>query len=319
MTNKLQQTIKDELEKLPKENQKAISSVDWVKIAEEVGKKYLLTDTEINNLQVETLLILTGIEDFDSYARNIEREIGLSKEEAEKISQEVIEKIFDPISGKIPSEESHSLEQSTGAELDERFNVLSDEIKNIIAKSNYYTKLYAIAEKNKLNVPQMGTLEETVTGVMIGSIHPDDFEKMLIKNLGLPEGIVREIADEVNNQILKPIRAQMEKFYNKPKSGSYEIKPQINNKANAPAGIRIIHPSTETKKPEIDTMELKEGNPAIDQKMQPVLEQKLADSYKASTVKTDHSIENITKDKSASSSAPKAYPPKGDPYREIPE
>ncbi|MEK7471194.1 MAG: hypothetical protein AAB623_00915 [Patescibacteria group bacterium] len=97
MTDKLKQTIKDEVEKLPKENQEVINNFGWEKITEEVGKKFLLSDNEINDFQVETLIILVGLEDIDFYASNIENNVGTSKDEAKKITDEVIQKIFTPI------------------------------------------------------------------------------------------------------------------------------------------------------------------------------------------------------------------------------
>jgi restriction endonuclease len=97
MTEKLKQTIKEEVEKLPKEIQEGINSIDWVKIAEEVGKKYLLSDSEINDFQVETLLVLVGLEDGDSYARNIENNVVTAKDEAVGMADEAFEKIFTPI------------------------------------------------------------------------------------------------------------------------------------------------------------------------------------------------------------------------------
>jgi hypothetical protein len=98
MTDKLQQTIKEEVAKLPKDNQEVINNFGWEKITEEIGKKYLLSDNEINNFQVETLLILIGLEDLELYANNVENEVGTSKNEANKISEEVLKKIFTPIS-----------------------------------------------------------------------------------------------------------------------------------------------------------------------------------------------------------------------------
>ncbi len=97
MTEKLQQTIKEEIAKLPKEAQEAINSFDWIKVTNEVGVKFLLSENEINNFQVETLLILTGIERGESYPLNIENNVGTSKEEAEKMADEVFEKVFTPI------------------------------------------------------------------------------------------------------------------------------------------------------------------------------------------------------------------------------
>ena len=97
MTEKLQKTIREEIGKLPKENQELINKFGWEKIAEETGKKYSLNESEVNDLQVETLLILVGLEEPDSYVNNVENNIGTSKGEAEKIASEVFEKIFNPI------------------------------------------------------------------------------------------------------------------------------------------------------------------------------------------------------------------------------
>jgi len=101
MTEKLQQRIKEEIAKLPKEAQEAISAFDWVKQAEDIGKKYLLNEDDIHNFQLETLLILVGLEEPEAYPRNIENEVGTTKEGAENMADEVFEKIIIPITEKL--------------------------------------------------------------------------------------------------------------------------------------------------------------------------------------------------------------------------
>ncbi|MFA5792013.1 MAG: hypothetical protein WC884_03180 [Candidatus Paceibacterota bacterium] len=96
MTEKLKQIIKDEVVKLPKEMQEAIGAFDWVKVTEEIGKKYLF-ESEIIDFQVETLLVLIGLENPEMYAINIENNVGTSREEAKRIADESFEKIFTPI------------------------------------------------------------------------------------------------------------------------------------------------------------------------------------------------------------------------------
>jgi len=97
ITEKLKQIIQREVAKLPKENQEVINNFGWEQIAEEIGKKHLLSDEEASIFQAETLVVLVGLEDPDYYAQNIENEVGTSKEEARKISDDVFEKIFTPI------------------------------------------------------------------------------------------------------------------------------------------------------------------------------------------------------------------------------
>lgn len=97
MTEKLQQIILEELNKLPSETREAVNSLNWISVTEEVGKSHLLDDEEVESLQVEVLLGLIGIADADTFVANIEDNVGTSKEEAGKIADEVGEKIFYPI------------------------------------------------------------------------------------------------------------------------------------------------------------------------------------------------------------------------------
>jgi len=97
MTDKLKQIVNREVTKLPKEARDAINSLDWGKITEEIGKKYLLNESEINDLHAVTLTILTGLTDVELLSKSIENEVGTSKEEAGKIADEVEEEIFTPI------------------------------------------------------------------------------------------------------------------------------------------------------------------------------------------------------------------------------
>jgi len=101
MTDKSKKIIADEMSNLPKEAREAINAFGWEKIAEEIGKKYLLDESEITTLQLETASFLLGLVDEDSYPVNIEDEVGTSKAEAEKIASEAMEKIFKPIADEI--------------------------------------------------------------------------------------------------------------------------------------------------------------------------------------------------------------------------
>lgn len=130
MTEKLKATIKEEIAKLPNERQEAINAFDWANIAEQLGKKYSLTENQINNLQVETLLVLVSIENGDSFEQNIESEVGISKSEAKKIADEVFEKIFEPIQNRLEENIKKSL---TGK------NVTTEQNLNFILSGGDYT------------------------------------------------------------------------------------------------------------------------------------------------------------------------------------
>src|SRR3989338_9583910 len=110
ITEKSKNLIKEEMLTLPKEAQYAINTSNWEKISEEIGKKYLLDEGEIETLQLETASFLLGLVDEDSYPINIEEEVGTSKAEAEKIASEAMEKIFKPIADEIDKKIKENLE-----------------------------------------------------------------------------------------------------------------------------------------------------------------------------------------------------------------
>jgi|SRR3989344_5358198 len=97
MTDKLKQIIKEETGKLQKEMQEAINSLNWAKIAEDVGEKYFLDEAKTNDFQVETLLVLVGLTPPEFYPICIENQVGTTKAEAENMAKEANEKIFTPI------------------------------------------------------------------------------------------------------------------------------------------------------------------------------------------------------------------------------
>lgn len=97
MTEELTQIIKRELAKLPEEHRRAIESLSWESITAEVGKIHLLTNEEITALQTEVLIGLIGLTYPATFVTDIEDNVGTTKEEANKIANELGEKIFYPV------------------------------------------------------------------------------------------------------------------------------------------------------------------------------------------------------------------------------
>ena len=97
MTDELKQKIKEVMVNLPKDTQNVIDAFDWASIAEEIGIKYLKNDHKATLLQAEVGLSLAGLLDLDLFVENIENDIGINHDEAEKITNEVLQKIFTPI------------------------------------------------------------------------------------------------------------------------------------------------------------------------------------------------------------------------------
>ena len=101
MTEQLKQKMNEEIAKLAKEKQIAINSIDWGNKTAEIGRRFSLSETEINNLQLETGLVLIGLFDFDLFVSNIENEVGVTAEQAKNMADAILNDIFSPISDKI--------------------------------------------------------------------------------------------------------------------------------------------------------------------------------------------------------------------------
>ena len=156
MTDKLQQTIKEEIARLPQEGQDAINALDWVKIAEEIGKKYLLEEDEIEDFQLETLLILIGVEESEFYAINIENHVETTKDDSIKMANEAFEKIFAPI-GK-------ALEENIKKNLKNK-NLNAEQNLNFILSGGNYSAFMEQKESREKNDTNNEETEETVLPV----------------------------------------------------------------------------------------------------------------------------------------------------------
>ena len=101
MTEEFKQTIEEELKKLPKHRVEAMASVDWEKISEDIGSKYSFPPQDLNNLQAEIFLVLIGAENSDLFSLNVAYNVVKTKEVAEKIANEVMDRIFVPIAKEV--------------------------------------------------------------------------------------------------------------------------------------------------------------------------------------------------------------------------
>lgn len=100
MTEEIKQKIQEQIDLLPKDSQQAIASFDWIKESQNIAKTYNLFDEEVDDLIIEIGLLISGVSYPDEFTTNIEDEVGTTREDAEKISNEVLEKILKPIAKK---------------------------------------------------------------------------------------------------------------------------------------------------------------------------------------------------------------------------
>jgi len=88
--------IKGEMAKLPKANQQAINSFDWLKKCQQIGEQHNLSEEEITGLQSEVALVLMGLSDLRTLHRYIDDEIGGTG--WQEIEAFVVDNVLSPIS-----------------------------------------------------------------------------------------------------------------------------------------------------------------------------------------------------------------------------
>lgn len=174
-------------------------------------------------------------------------------------------------------------------EIQKKFDSLPEDLKWAIMGANVDDNIIEISQTQGLNVEQMGQLSLETHMVMFGFTHPDKFEESLKGSMKLGDEKTHIIANAVNEKILKEIRGKMMQMYEgTPKeSEKQEALPQNpeedNNVLNS-HGIEIIPEKLELTTSEKDVA-----------KIHTILEQKLSGSFKNTTVRTEHALENITK------------------------
>ena len=97
MNEKLRQTFEEQLTYLPSINQQALRSFDWATELVGIGKQYGLHVDQLDDLQIETMLVLVGITNPDDYPNELITRLAISPSEADKIIEQVNDRIFTPI------------------------------------------------------------------------------------------------------------------------------------------------------------------------------------------------------------------------------
>lgn len=95
----------------------------------------------------------------------------------------------------------NTLEQAS-----DRFARLPTDFQAAISHFDYDKRLGAIHKKFKLHIDQSFALEKVVADVIFGTIHSKDIGRLLKQGLHTTEEQAEEISQEINDQILLPIR-----------------------------------------------------------------------------------------------------------------
>lgn len=195
-----------------------------------------------------------------------------------------------------------------------KFEKLPEDLKWAIMSAKIDEKVLAIGQNFSLNIRQMGQLSLEVHAVMLGYMHPDDFENSILKSLNLGEEKTKLLANSVYEKIIKDVRERLIEYRGgvKPTKDIVEKKlPKEIFEKKEETQKEIITPEIkpEDKKEEISN-EITEDKKVINN----IISNKLQSNIKSVKTETDHSVLQNGETKS-----PEIPVKKIDPYREIPE
>lgn len=98
--NEQDKLIEEQLNKMPRELSEAIRSTSWQEVVRNVSKEFGLSEEKSVSLKQETAIILYAFDNPANLAKNISNEVGVPKEDAEKIAEALVNKVFLPIQEK---------------------------------------------------------------------------------------------------------------------------------------------------------------------------------------------------------------------------
>lgn len=89
--------IKEQIKSLPEDIQSAILSVDYQTKLQEITKRQKLLIDQAGKLELETTLVMIGLEPLADFVSNIQKGLEVTTSKAQEVAKDVSESIFKPI------------------------------------------------------------------------------------------------------------------------------------------------------------------------------------------------------------------------------
>ena len=230
--------------------------------------------------------------------------------------------------------------------IDKAKSELSPKTVRAIDAVNWQAVILSLRETKGYSFEQLGDLEMETELLLAGLLSPDDYPKELQNRMGISKAETDNLVNEMNTLVFKRIREEMvrntgrtetpeQSFIQQPptpkkeelgvnatimKSAGIEIMPtNLSSIVELPAGKTTAPAITTPTNREEMLKNIEKPEPIAKIEMHPMLEQKMSTSFQIPMVKTEHSLDNLSKTSASVPQAPRAYPPKADPYRLPPE
>ncbi len=206
----LQLKINESKALLSKESREAIDAVNWKYTIQEFSNKY--TKEQIENLTTETELLLCGLIGTEDYPIELSNRLQISKEEVNLLINELDRLIFKKIQAELEKRINKTVNivpENKPSVLDPRFISMPKDIQDAISRSDWKNKIYEISKKYKINIEQMGILEDLTVRVIQNTINPNKFESEINSKITISRDDMSNLIKEINDNILLKIREGM--------------------------------------------------------------------------------------------------------------
>lgn len=169
MDEETQKIIEEQMKILPADVKTAIISIDYKKKLEEITKRQKLMIDQAGKLEMETTLVMIGLEPLADYIDNIERELELSETRAKEIAMDVSDSIFKPIRESLQKMNDDLENEGIVAE-EEKVTGIGDEIRFTNSNEENLNRDQILNEiENPIPNRQTTIIEEKIEGKKVAT------------------------------------------------------------------------------------------------------------------------------------------------------
>ena len=213
----------------------------------------------------------------------------------------------------------------TAEQIREIYIKLPQDLKDAILGVDSTDIMRKIGEKHKLAIDKIGKMVGEAGYVMLGVTHPNEFIANLVERLEVDKEKARIIAQEINEQIFKPVRESLRKIHNMREEGEEQeerSQDKVSPLGNSQGETLKSKTSREDILKEIEKDHAEENNtPEIMKGSANPFEEKMKEGVLLAPVEEKHYIEEKPEVKFLPEQEKLLEKPKGkyqgfDPYKE---
>lgn len=90
--------------------------------------------------------------------------------------------------------------------IQKKINELPSNIRRAVEKFDWATEIMHIAKENKMQIDDIDTFKKETLLVIVGLTSADDFERNLVKQLGIPHHFAEKLVNDANEYIFQPLQ-----------------------------------------------------------------------------------------------------------------